>query len=90
MRVDQVVAELRRLEELRSQMEALRCRVEQMEDALESLTDCEGEIIDKMLVHPCPRPVDKICEKFEIEQAAVYRRRKKALQKLAKYLPDLR
>ena len=82
MHRDEVVSRLR-------QLSRLRLQVERMEEALETLNDCEGEIIDKMYIHPVERVADKICEKFDIEVAAVYRRRNKALKKLETALQEL-
>jgi DNA-directed RNA polymerase specialized sigma subunit len=60
----------------------LRAEVARMEAALDTLTEDEREIIEKMYIRPQRRVADKICEKFDIEVAAVYRRRNKALKKL--------
>jgi DNA-directed RNA polymerase specialized sigma24 family protein len=76
MERDEVVKALRN-------MQAMRRKLELLEDALERLTDCEREIIDKMYIRPVAKASDIICEKFDIEVAAVYRRRNKALKKLA-------
>ena len=76
---DEVVSQLRQLGKMRLQ-------VERIEDALDTLTECEREIIDKMYIHPTARASDKICEMFDIEVATVYRRRNKALKKLGDVL----
>lgn len=83
MRRDEVVRLLRALPKLRWELA-------RMEAALERLTEDEREIIDKMLVNPVPYASDKLCEMFDIEVAAVYRRRNKALQKLGNFLQELR
>ena len=75
MHRDEVIKALRQLPKLRRQ-------VERIESALEDLSECEREIIDKMYIHPVARASDKICEMFGIEVAAVYRRRNKALKKM--------
>lgn len=64
------------------QLDKLRLQVETLELALQTLNECEREIIEKMYIRPQRRVADKICEKFDIEVAAVYRRRNKALKKL--------
>ena len=79
MQRDEVILALR-------QLEAMRLQVRRMEDALECLTECEREIIEKMFVHPQARASDNICEMYDIEVAAVYRRRNKALKKLGNFL----
>lgn len=82
MRRDEVVSLLRKLPQMRMQVDLL-------EQALGSLSECEGAIIDKMIIRPVPRASDQICEMFDIEVAAVYRRRNKALKKLADCLSVL-
>ena len=82
MQRDEVVRRLR-------QLVKLRCQIQQLEEALEILNECEREIIEKMFVRPVPKASDKICEKFDIEVAAVYRRRNKALQKLGDFLGEM-
>lgn len=79
MQRDEMVKLLRQLSRLRLQLEMI-------EDALAQLTECEREIIDKMYIHPAAGASDKICEKFDIEVAAVYRRRNKALEKLRSFM----
>lgn len=82
MHRDEVVCQLRN-------MRALQRKLALLEEALEQLTVCEREIIDKMYIQPVARASDKICEKFDIEVAAVYRRRNKALKKLGSFLQEL-
>ena len=72
---DAVVKQLR-------QLESVRASVARLEAALDGLGTCEREIIEKMYIHPVEKASDKICEKFDIEVASVYRRRNKALKKL--------
>ena len=83
MRRDEVI---KRLRELRG----MKAAVEQMEAALEMLDEEEREIIDKMYVNPVKYANDKLCEKFMIEVASIYRRRNKALKKLDFYLDEVR
>ena len=80
---DQVVAALRSLE-------ADRERIANLERAMAGLDACEREIIEKMYVRPARYACDCVCEKFDIEVASVYRRRNKALQKLARVLSGVR
>lgn len=72
------------------QLARLRLQVERLEEALACLGTCEREIIDKMYIHPVAKASDKICEKFDIEVASVYRRRNKALKKLEDALGEVR
>ncbi len=71
------------------QLSKMRLQVAQMEDALEGLSRCEREIIEKMYIKPVAKASDKICEMFDIEVASVYRRRNKALQKLENALGQM-
>ena len=75
MQRDELVRQLRQLNKTRLQ-------VARLEEALESLSDCEREILEKMYIKPVAKASDKICEMFDIEVASVYRRRNKALRKL--------
>ena len=79
MQRDEIVRALR-------QLNKMRALLERMEDALDTLTECEREIIEKMYIRPMAKASDKICEMFDIEVASVYRRRNKALQKLGNAL----
>ena len=82
MQRDEIVRALRQLNKLRALLDRL-------EDALEGLTECEREIIEKMYIRPVAGASDKICEMFDIEVASVYRRRNKALKKLGDALGQL-
>jgi len=83
MRRDEVICQLRALSKLRRDLD-------RMEAALDSLPEDQREIIEKMFVNPIPKASDKICEMFDIEVAAVYRRRNKAIKKLGDYLSEMR
>ena len=71
------------------QLEKTRAWVERMESALDQLTEEEGQVLDIMCIHPLPRASDKLCEMFDIEVSAVYKRRNKALKKLGDFLEEL-
>lgn len=83
MQRDEVIRELRQLRKLRT-------RVERMEEALKVLNKCEREIIEKMYIESRENILYKLCEKFDIEVASVYRRRNKALKKLQNELEEMR
>jgi len=53
---------------------------------METLSECEREIIESLVIAPQRGNADKMCEMFDIEAAAVYRRRNKALKKLGEML----
>ncbi len=82
MRRDEIVKQLR-------QLESRRAAVARMDAALALLTEDEVVLLDSMVLHPVPRAADKMCEMFDIEESAVYKRRNKALKKLADFLEEL-
>ena len=82
MRRDEVI---RRLRELRG----MKAAVEQMERALEMLTEDEREIIDKIYVNPMRYANEKLCEMLLVEVPTIYRRRNKALKKLDFFLEQM-
>ena len=79
MRRDEIIARLRQLEKMRLQVEA-------MDRALDQLTREELAVMDKMFLHPVENASDKLCQMFDIEVSAVYKRRNKILKKLADFL----
>ena len=83
MRFDEVVRLLR-------QQEKLRAQVAMVDAALELLDEEQRELITRTLVRPERLAADKMCEKFGIEETTVYRRRRKALEKLGELLGQLR
>lgn len=83
MRRDEVVRQLRALPKLRAELDRI-------ETALDTLTEDEREIIEKMMVNPRPGAGDKLCEILCVELATVYRRRNKALKKLGNFLSEMR
>ena len=79
MRRDEII---RRLRELRG----MKAAVEQMEQALDMLTEEERDIIETIYVFREKNGAEKLCEKLMIERAAVYRRAKKAINSLEKLM----
>jgi len=79
MRPDETVRMLR-------QVRLWRLRLQALETAMETLSECEREIIESLVIAPQRGNADKMCEMFDIEAAAVYRRRNKALKKLGEML----
>jgi len=76
---DEVVKRLRQLPKLRLQ-------VERLESALDALTEEESIIVATLFLYPRKNNVELLCEKLEVERTTVYRRRNKALKKLAELL----
>ena len=79
MRRDEVI---KRLRELRG----MKAAVEQMEAALEMLTEEERDIIETIYIFHTKNAAEILCEKLMIERAAVYRRAKKAVNSLENLL----
>ena len=81
MRVDEVVAALRRAEKDRREIRRLQARVAVVDAALESLS-AEEQALLSLVADPRKGQVDRLCQELEVEPATVYRRRNKALRKL--------
>lgn len=63
-------------------LESARLSVTAVDEALSLLTPEERLIANLLLLHPQRGNVQTVCERLNIEQATVYRRRKQVLQKL--------
>ena len=90
MRRDQVIRRLRELETLRAQRDALEAMVDEVDLAMANLSDCERDIIETFYVIPRQYAAERMCEKYMIERATVYRRRQKGLRKLENLLSEMR
>lgn len=86
MRVDEVVAALRRAEANRREAERLLRQNAPLEQALARLSREEREILRRTVAQPRLGAVDRLCQELDIEPATVYRRRNKALKKLGQML----
>ena len=75
MRRDEVIKRLRELREMKA-------AVERMEDALEMLTEEERDILETIYIDKVRYGADILCEKLVVERACVYKRARKAVQKL--------
>ena len=73
---------VRRLRELDGQRQAVRA----MEEALQMLTPEERLVVQMMFICPEKDAGQKLCQLLCMEQTSVYRRRERALGKLAKAL----
>jgi DNA-directed RNA polymerase specialized sigma subunit len=76
---EEVVGQLR-------QLDAMRQAVQSMDAALQFLTPEERLIVQMLYICPEKQAVQKLCPILCVEQAAVYRRKNKALKKLAEAL----
>ena len=72
----------RRLREL----DAMRCAVAVTEQAMQQLTPEERLILDRLYVHPEVNNVQELCQLLEVEPSSVYRRKNKAVDKLARVM----
>ena len=65
------------------QLDALRQAVATMEGALQVLTPEERLVVQLMLICPEKNAAQKLCQMLCVEQSSVYRRRDRAMEKLA-------
>lgn len=70
---------VRRLQNL----DTLRQAVQSMEGALQVLTPAERLVVQMMCICPEKNAVQKLCQLLCVEQSSVYRRKNRALEKLA-------
>ena len=82
MRIDEVVAILRKYQADRKQLERLQERVAQVEAALEGLCWEDQELIGRLVLDNRVGQVDWLCQELDVEPATVYRRRNRALKRL--------
>lgn len=83
MRVDEVVAALRQAQMYRREIRRLRRLVAPVDAALGTLDREERELLHRLVVDNRRGQVDRLCQELDVEPATVYRRRNKALRKLA-------
>ena len=82
MRIDEVVAILRKYQADRKQLARLRERVQAVEAALEGLSWEDQELISRLVLDNRMGQVDWLCQELDVEPATVYRRRNRALKRL--------
>lgn len=68
------------------QLEAQRQAVEAMDQALQELTPAERLVLQMLVICPEQHAAQKLCQILCVEQSSVYRRKDRALSKLAKFL----
>lgn len=86
MRRDEVLCLLRQVRRMRNQLRQLQQELDRIDEALDGLSPCELEILEKTVLDPVAHGADLICEKYDIEVPTVYYRRNKALKKLGEVL----
>lgn len=85
-RREEVVRRLKNMDEMRQQVQQLQRQLDSLEAAMQELTPEERLVTEFMLVHPQKNNVQQLCQMLGIEQASVYRRRGRVLNKLEKVL----
>ena len=68
------------------QLEYTRVALTALEQALQMLTPEELLILDRMLIHPRKGAVQQLCQILNVEKSGIYRRKDKAVDKVAKAL----
>ena len=68
------------------QLEYTRVALAALEQALQMLTPEELLILDRMLIHPRKGAVQQLCQILNVEKSGIYRRKDKAVDKVAKAL----
>ena len=86
MRRDEVVAALRQAKRDRQEISRLHARLVPVETALKSLSREEQEVLQMLVMDRRRGNAERLCEKYDVEPATVYRRREKALMKLGERL----
>ncbi len=76
-------------QELQSRLERTRDWVTVTDIALDSLSQEERTVLQRLYIQPKKNNVDRLCEELSIERSSIYRKRDKALEKftLAMYGP---
>ena len=64
------------------QLDALRRRVRETEQAMAVLSPEERLVAERLFVHPYKGNVQVLCQELELEKSSIYRRREAVLQKL--------
>lgn len=67
-------------------LHAMRLQVEAMDRAMQTLTPEERLVVERMCIHPATGNVDTLCQLLQVEKSSIYRRKDRAVEKLAKAL----
>ena len=86
MRIDEVVAILRKAEQDRRQVARLQEHVQRVDAAMESLGWEDQQLIRRLVLDNRMGQVEWLCQQLEVEPATVYRRRNRALKRLGERL----
>ena len=86
MRIDEVVAILRKAEQDRRQVARLQEHVQRVDAAMESLGWEDQQLIRRLVLDNRMGQVEWLCQQLDVEPATVYRRRNRALKRLGEKL----
>lgn len=80
-REDVMLSNIVHRDELKQRMKEACLWVSQVDTALSILSDEERLVLDRFYLHPIKGIIDDLCERLNVEQATVYRKRDNALRR---------
>ena len=80
-REDTMLSNIVRRDELKRRLKEARLWVAQVDKALAVLDDEERLVLDRFYIHRAKGNVGELCERLNVEQATVYRKRDSALRR---------
>lgn len=80
-REDIMLSNIVRRDDLKRRLEESRLWVEFVDGGLSVLDDEERLVLERFYIHPFKGKVDELCERLNVEQATVYRKRDSALRR---------
>lgn len=80
-REDVMLSNIVHRDELKQRMKEAYLWVSQVDKALSILSDEERLVLDRFYLHPIKGIIDDLCERLNVEQATVYRKRDNALRR---------
>ena len=81
-REDSMLSNIVHRDELKRRLKEARLWVAQVDKALAVLDDEERLVLDRFYIHRAKGNVGELCERLNVEQATVYRKRDSALRRL--------
>lgn len=80
-REDVMLSNIVHRDELKRRLKEARMWVDQVEKALSVLSDEEKLVLDRFYIHQGKGSVGELCERLNVEQSTVYRKRDSALRR---------
>lgn len=80
-REDVMLSNIVHRDELKRRLKEARLWVSMVDKALGALSDEERMLLDKFYIHPAKGNVGELCERLNVEQSTVYRKRDNALKR---------